>query len=182
MCWTCWHKQNSHIPPPPVTKASHLSWQFLCEGIHGFWMAWSFLPWPAPANVAVSDKMNYYLICVSSSFVSSITIQKRKIYTTENDRMPKKTKEHVRHKKRNKRSREEANRKDWLPFGVSRYFQQYFSYIMENSFSGGRSRSPRREPSTMDKQRVNFITCGCESSAPVFVIYKAGRQPTPYWW
>jgi hypothetical protein len=53
---------------------------------------------------------------------------------------------------------------------------------MENSFSGGRSRSPRREPSTMDKQRINVITCGCESSAPVFVIYKAGREPTPYWW
>jgi hypothetical protein len=28
----------------------------------------------------------------------------------------------------------------------------------------------------------NFITCGCESSAPFFVIYKAGREPTPYWW
>jgi len=26
------------------------------------------------------------------------------------------------------------------------------------------------------------ITCGCESSAPFFVIYKAGREPTPYWW
>jgi len=31
------------------------------------------------------------------------------------------------------------------------------------------------------KQLVNFITCGCESSAPFFVIYKAGREPTPYW-
>jgi hypothetical protein len=27
----------------------------------------------------------------------------------------------------------------------------------------------------------NFITCGCESSAPFFVIYKAGREPMPYW-
>jgi len=34
------------------------------------------------------------------------------------------------------------------------------------SFSGGRSRSTRREPSAMDKQLVNFITCGCDSSAP----------------
>jgi hypothetical protein len=32
----------------------------------------------------------------------------------------------------------------------------------------------------MGKQLVNFITCGCESSAPFFVIYKAGREPTPY--
>jgi len=31
------------------------------------------------------------------------------------------------------------------------------------------------------KQLVNFITCGCEWSAPFFVIYKAGREPTPYW-
>jgi len=41
-----------------------------------------------------------------------------------------------------------------------------FSYIMATSFSGGGSRSTRREPPTMDKQLVNFITCGCESSAP----------------
>jgi len=27
------------------------------------------------------------------------------------------------------------------------------------------------EPPTMGKQLVNFITCGCESSAPFFVIY-----------
>jgi hypothetical protein len=45
-------------------------------------------------------------------------------------------------------------------------FQQYFSYIMTTSFSGGRSQSTRREPPTMGKQLVNFITCGCESSAP----------------
>jgi hypothetical protein len=39
----------------------------------------------------------------------------------------------------------------------------------------------RREPPTLGKQLVNFITCGCESSAPFFVIYKAGLEPTPYW-
>jgi hypothetical protein len=33
----------------------------------------------------------------------------------------------------------------------------------------------------MGKQLVNFITCGCKSSAPFFVIYKAGGEPTPYW-
>ena len=41
-----------------------------------------------------------------------------------------------------------------------------FSYIMATSFSGGRIRSTRREPPTMGKQLVNFITCSCESSAP----------------
>jgi hypothetical protein len=50
-----------------------------------------------------------------------------------------------------------------LIFCAYRHFQQYFSYIMATSFSGGRS---RREPLTMGKQLVNFITCGCESSAP----------------
>jgi hypothetical protein len=60
--------------------------------------------------------------------------------------------------------------------------QQYFSYIMVTCFSGGRSRSIQREPPTMGKQLENFITCGCESSAPFFVIYKAGCEPTPYWW
>jgi len=39
----------------------------------------------------------------------------------------------------------------------------------------------RRKPPTMGKQLVNFITCGCESSAPFIVIYKAGREPTLYW-
>jgi hypothetical protein len=33
----------------------------------------------------------------------------------------------------------------------------------------------------MGTQLVSFITCGCESSAPFFVIYKAGLEPTPYW-
>jgi len=51
------------------------------------------------------------------------------------------------------------------------HFQQYFSYIMVTSFSGGGSRSTRREPPTMGKQLVNFITCDCECSAPFFVIY-----------
>ena len=37
---------------------------------------------------------------------------------------------------------------------------------MATSFSGGGSRSTRREPPTMDKQLVNFITCDCESNAP----------------
>ena len=49
-----------------------------------------------------------------------------------------------------------------------------FSYIMATSFSGGRSRSTRREPPTMDKQLVSFITCGCELNTPTFAIYKAG--------
>jgi hypothetical protein len=60
-------------------------------------------------------------------------------------------------------------------------FFTFFGYIMATSFSGGRSRSTRREPPTMGKQLVNFITCGCESNAPLFVIYKAGRESTPYW-
>jgi hypothetical protein len=60
-------------------------------------------------------------------------------------------------------------------------FNATFSYIMATSFSGGGSRSTRREPPTLGKQLVNFITCGWESNAPFFVIYKAGHEPTPYW-
>jgi hypothetical protein len=33
----------------------------------------------------------------------------------------------------------------------------------------------------MGKHLINFVTCGCGSSAPFFVIYKAGREPMPYW-
>ena len=42
---------------------------------------------------------------------------------------------------------------------------------MVTSFSGGGSRDTRREPQPVDKQQVNFITCGCEPSAPFIVIY-----------
>jgi hypothetical protein len=57
------------------------------------------------------------------------------------------------------------------------------SYILLNQCICNRDvcESTRREPPTMGKQLVNFITCGCESSAPFFVIYKAGHEPTPYW-
>ena len=48
---------------------------------------------------------------------------------------------------------------------------------MATSFSGGGSRSTRREPPTMGKQLVNFITCGCESSAHFIVLYKPGANP-----
>jgi len=54
-----------------------------------------------------------------------------------------------------------------LIFGVKATFQQ--QYIMATRFSGGRSRSTRREPSTMGKQLVSFITCDCESSAFFFL-------------
>jgi hypothetical protein len=47
---------------------------------------------------------------------------------------------------------------------------------MATNFSGGGSRSTWREPPTLDKQLVNFITCGCESSAPFFVTYDYGVQ------
>ena len=52
-------------------------------------------------------------------------------------------------------------------------FNATFRNIMATSFSGGRSRSTRRESPTMGKQLVNFITCGCELSAPFFVISRA---------
>ena len=61
-------------------------------------------------------------------------------------------------------------------------FNATLSNISATSFSGGGSRSTQREPPLMGKQLANFITCGCKSSAPLFVIYKAGREPTPYWW
>ena len=56
----------------------------------------------------------------------------------------------------------------------------YFSHITATSFSGGRSRSTRRDPPTTDKPLVNFITCAA-SRVHLFVIYKHGREPTPYW-
>jgi hypothetical protein len=40
-----------------------------------------------------------------------------------------------------------------------------------SSFSAGRSWSTGREPPTIGKQLVNFITCDYESSVPFFVIW-----------
>jgi hypothetical protein len=45
-------------------------------------------------------------------------------------------------------------------------FSNISAIIIATSFSGGGSRITQREPPTMGKQLVNFITCGCESSAP----------------
>ena len=70
---------------------------------------------------------------------------------------------------------------DWfLVFNAT--FSNISATTCATYFSGGRSRSTQREPPTMGKQLVNFITCGCESSAPFFVIYQIGREITPYWW
>jgi hypothetical protein len=38
---------------------------------------------------------------------------------------------------------------------------EVFLSVMATSFSGRRSRSTQREPPTMGKQLVNFITCSC---------------------
>jgi hypothetical protein len=46
---------------------------------------------------------------------------------------------------------------------------------MAISFSVGGSRSTRREPPTMGKQLVNFITCDCESSAPFLAHLAKGH-------
>jgi hypothetical protein len=47
---------------------------------------------------------------------------------------------------------------DWLiDFWFLTPLSVNFSYIIVTSFSGGRSRSTRREPPTMGKQLVNFI-------------------------
>jgi len=63
----------------------------------------------------------------------------------------------------------------------------YNLYIMETSFSGGRSRSTRREPPTMGKQLVNFIKCtlfcNLQSRARthavlVIVLYELLGNPT----
>jgi hypothetical protein len=87
----------------------------------------------------------------------------------------------------------EATNTNFTIFGLTRFdlidfwcFNATFSNIsaiswQATSFSSGRSRSTQREPPTMGMQLINFITCGCESSALFFVIYQAGREPMPYW-
>jgi hypothetical protein len=52
------------------------------------------------------------------------------------------------------------------------HFQQYISYIIATSFSGEGS---RKEQLTTGKQLVNFITCGCESTAPFLAHLAKGN-------
>ena len=60
--------------------------------------------------------------------------------------------------------REEFEFEFWCLTPLSAIFQLYHGD--RSSFSGGGSRSTRREPPTLGKQLVNFITCLCEPSAP----------------
>jgi hypothetical protein len=53
-------------------------------------------------------------------------------------------------------------------------FNTTFSYIMETSYSGGRSRSTRQTTGKLHHLRLR-VEC------TFLVIYKAGREPTPYW-
>jgi hypothetical protein len=46
---------------------------------------------------------------------------------------------------------------------------------MATSFSGGGSRSTLRDPPTMGKQLLRFITCDCESSAPFLAHLAKGH-------
>jgi hypothetical protein len=57
---------------------------------------------------------------------------------------------------------------DWTIFEVmtSTVPRGTLDSVVLTSFSGGGSRSTQREPPTMDKQLISFITCGCKSSAP----------------
>ena len=53
---------------------------------------------------------------------------------------------------------------------------------MATSFSSGRSRSTWREPPTMGKQLVNFITCGCESRTLFLAELRQSRTQLIIWW
>jgi hypothetical protein len=53
-------------------------------------------------------------------------------------------------------------------FGVLTPLSTIFQ-LYHGDHGGGGSRSTRREPPTMGKQLVNFITCGCERQT--FLLY-----------
>jgi hypothetical protein len=51
-------------------------------------------------------------------------------------------------------------------------FQQYFRYIIATRFSGG---GRRREPPTLGKKLISFITCSCELNAPFLAHLAKGN-------
>ena len=66
-----------------------------------------------------------------------------------------------------------------LIVGAQHHFQQYIRYIMATNFSGGKSRSIRRTTDYGEATGKLFhfrlrVECTC------FVIYKVGREPSPY--
>ena len=55
-----------------------------------------------------------------------------------------------------------------------------FQLCHDNQFSGERSRNTRREQSTMGKQRGKLYQLRLRIECIIFVIYKVGHEPTPY--
>ena len=51
-----------------------------------------------------------------------------------------------------------------LVYGVSRHFQQYFSYIVAVSFIGGGNQSTRRKPPTFRKSLSNLSHTAASST------------------
>ena len=60
-------------------------------------------------------------------------------------------------------------------------FKHYFSYIMATSFSGGRSRSYPDRTTDHGQATGKPYHLRLRVKCTFFVIYKAGREPTPYW-
>ena len=50
-----------------------------------------------------------------------------------------------------------------------------------SSFSGGRRRSTRREPTDHGQATGKLYHLRLRVDCTLFVIYKAGREPMPYW-
>jgi hypothetical protein len=60
-------------------------------------------------------------------------------------------------------------------------YQQYFSYIMATSFSGGRSQSTRGSNNYHGQATGKLYHLWLRVECTFFLIYNAGHEPTPYW-
>ena len=66
----------------------------------------------------------------------------------------------------------------WIEFE----FLEFLEFLVFNTTFSNISVISWRPVLVVEEATGKLYHLRCESSAPFFAFYKAGREPTPYWW